>query len=194
MSEVIPEQDPIADPIQAAISKEVEPLREKGMEALIEERTARYEAERKYKDLQEKWNKEQAIWADSESLAKELSEAREQLSVARFEAMRSNVLRSKGVPDTLEKYVAGSTVEELEASATELLALFNASSTPPATGGQGDGKQPLGMRPDMTQGAAQPGSGMDVDTLISTAESQGDYKAALELKAMKLGQLAQTTN
>ena len=161
-------------------------LGETGLKALQTERDARKAAEKALNDATAKWEAEKA------TLTKKAQEASDTATKAQAEAARVNVFRTKRIPTELEEFVTGATVEELEASAEKVLAAFH--PTPPATGGQGDGKQPLGMRPDMTQGAAQPGSGMDVDALISTAESKGDYKAAIELKAQKLGQLAQTTN
>ena len=161
-------------------------LGEAGIKALQAERDARKAAEKALTDAAAKWDAEKA------TLTRQAQEASDAATKAQAAAARVNVFRTKQIPAELEEFVTGATAEEMEASADKVLAAFH--PVPTSAGGQGEGKQPLGMRPDMTQGAAQPGSGKDVDALISTAESKGDYRAALELKAQKLGQLAQTTN
>ena len=158
-------------------------LGESGIKALQAESDARKAAEKALTEASAKWEVEKA------ALAQQAQQATETATKAQAEAARIAVFRQKSIPPELEKYVSGSTSEELAASADEVLSAFRPTATPTPE------PTPLGgMRPDMTQGAATPPGGEDIDARISAAESGGDYKSTLALKAAKLGKLAQIQN
>ncbi|MCI1962847.1 MAG: hypothetical protein LKJ18_01940 [Ancrocorticia sp.] len=161
-----------------------EQLGENGKKALQSEREARKAAEKAFAEASAKWEAEKA------ALTKQAQEASDAAAKAQIDAARASVFRAKNIPPELEKFVAGSTEEELEASADEVLAAFR----PPAAEPSAPEVKPLGMRPDMTQGASTSPDGGDVDSLISAAENEKNYRKSLELKAVKLGKLAQIQN
>lgn len=122
-------------------------LGENGKKALQAERDARKAAEKALADAQTAWETEKA------SLTALLSEATQTATTAQADAARVSVFRDKDIPKELEKFVQGASVEELAASADEVLAAFHPQDTPPTPDGNPDPDKPLGMRPDLTQGA-----------------------------------------
>lgn len=124
---------------------EVDELGEGGKKALQSEREARKAAEKALADATAKWE------AERTALMKQVQEASDAASKAQVDAARASVLRAKGVPPELEKFVVGSTADELGVSADEVLAAFRPA---PSSTDQAEVSKPLGMRPDMTQGAS----------------------------------------
>lgn len=124
-------------------------LGDAGKKAIATEREARKAAEKALADAQAKWEAERA------TLSQQLTEATESATKSQVEAARVSVFRDKGIPKELEKFVQGASAEELAASADEVLAAFHPApaASDPTPGTKADAAKPLGMRPDMTQGA-----------------------------------------
>lgn len=110
-------------------------LGENGKKALVAERDARKQAEKdrdaalnRVKELEESAkpdaNSDDALEALKAQVA-ELSRERDELAAEKATAaVRAEVLDAKEIPERLRKWVTGSTKEELEASADEVLADF----------------------------------------------------------------------
>lgn len=96
---------------------------------------------------------EDAGKTEVEKLAERVAQAEAGLASASSEAARLRVAMSKGLTETQAKRLVGSTVEELEADAEELLKAFGASE---GNGEEQDGQGPSGGTPRerLTPGAA----------------------------------------
>lgn len=132
--------DPPADP-----PKKDEPLGDAGKAALDKERAARKEAE---KELA-KFRKAEQDRADADkSEAEKRAAAEERATAAELRALRLEVAHGKGLTPGQSKRLVGSTREELEADADEILRDF---PTGP--------KAPPAPKPDPSQGSKGPGVG-----------------------------------
>lgn len=97
----------------------------------------------------------QAGRSEAEKLAERAAAAEKEAATARSELLRSQVALAKGLTEAQARRLMGSTREEMEADAAELVAAFAS----PAVGGQEPcGGGPL-MQPDPSQG-----SGADAGT------------------------------
>lgn len=81
-----------------------------------------------------------------------LEAAEKRVSETELTALRSQVALSKGLTPTQAKRLVGSTLEELEADADELLADLKATAPKPAPSSDGQGKQgePVGQAKQIT--------------------------------------------
>lgn len=121
-------------------------LGDAGKRALTEERKARQLAERelaKYRKAEQ--DKADAEKSELQKASDALSAAEKRAIEAEARVLRLEVAQAKGLPPALAKRLQGSTREELEADADELLA-----AVPPKAG---DPPTRPGPKPDPSQGA-----------------------------------------
>lgn len=118
---------------------------------------------------------------DLQQLQEKLAAVEKTAAEERLARLRLEVIQAKGLTPAHAEWLRGSTVEELAASADQLIALFPGAQQP-------NGQQPAGMpgaipgvpRPDPTQGAR--GGGPDLQAQIKAAEEKGDVKTSILLK------------
>lgn len=133
-----PETKPAGDP-PADLKPDADPLGDAGKKALAAERDARKAAE---KELA-KYRKAEADKADADKTEAEKRAAAEQRAVdAEMRATRLEVAHDKGLTPAQAKRLVGTTKEELEADADEILRDFPTTPAKPAT-----------PKPDPSQGA-----------------------------------------
>lgn len=126
-------------------------LGEKGIKALAAERAERKAAEKALTEMTARLEALQAQHtAELDTLNARydaaLKEQQAAAAKAELDAARQSVFRAKAIPAELEKYVTGTSADELEASADAVLADFGASH--PA------GPSPSLFPPDPTLGAS----------------------------------------
>jgi hypothetical protein len=114
---------------------------------------------------------------EADKLTARLAEVEKTASEERMLRLRLEVATEKGLTPAQAARLAGTSKEELTADAEALLTLFPAAAAPPATPGT--------PRPDPSQGVRSAGP-PSLDALIAEAESKGDTRAAIQLKARKL--------
>lgn len=164
-------------------------LGDAGKKALAEERKARRDAETRLKELEPLAAKakklEEASKTESEKLTERATAAEKRAVEAESRALRLEVATAKGLTPAQAKRLVGSTKEELEADADELLSSFGGST---GTGGKGGaGKKPVEqLRPGGLPNPPEP----SVADLIVAAEKAKDWGKAQALKAQQLMQLA----
>jgi hypothetical protein len=158
-----------------------QPLGPAGQKALAAEREARKELEKKLAALSPLQALAEAIGGGQQqpggkSEVELLNERFAQLEQAardeRAARFRIEVAQAKGLTAEQSAWLQGTTQEELSASADKLLAAFPAPT-------------PAGPRtpaPDPTQGARGP---IDIDQQIRDAETKGDVRTSILLKAQK---------
>jgi len=176
---------PPAPVVPATEPKPDEPLGETGLKALQAERAARQELEKQLaafaplKDLAAKLG---AVPADkpADDTADRVAALEKQLAEERETRLRLEVAAAKKLTPEQAAWLRGSTADELAKSADELLALFPAAST---SDGQQSTRQPVGPKPDPSQGARGP---VDLDAQIAAAEKAGDHMTAIGLKRQKM--------
>lgn len=111
-----PKPDPAPDPDAGA------------KKALDEERKARRDAERAASDLRAKLKEfEDRDKTDGEKLTGRIAEAEKRAEAAEARAMRMEVASAKGLTAAQAKRLVGSTVDELEADADEIIETFGPS-------------------------------------------------------------------
>lgn len=111
-------------------------LGDAGKKALDEERKARRDAEKQTKDLLAKLKEfEDRDKSESEKLADKVAAAEKRADEAEARALRMEVATAKGLNAAQAKRLVGSTKEDLEADADEILEAFPAKdgATPPPT-------------------------------------------------------------
>lgn len=111
-------------------------LGDAGKKALDDERKARRDAEKANRDLAARLKEfEDRDKSDSEKAAESLKAAEERAANAEAKALRLEVAAAKGLTPAQAKRLVGSTQEELEADADEILETFPAAkgATPPPT-------------------------------------------------------------
>lgn len=131
-------------------------LGDAGKKALEEERRARREAEARLKELEPLAKRAQELEDAQKTETQKLADANRALEdrakKAELETGRLRVALRKGLTETQVKRLLGSTEEELEADADELLAAFKPGEAetppPPATGGRPKEKLRPGAVPD----------------------------------------------
>lgn len=133
-----PESDPKADDNKPEDKPADTDLGDAGKRALDAERRARSAAEKRAKEAEAKVKEfEDKDKSESERNAEARAAAEKERDEARSEALRLTVAFEKGLTPAQAKRLTGSTREELEADADELLDLF----------GDKDGKKPPSNRP-----------------------------------------------
>lgn len=81
-------------------------------------------------ELAKKWKEyEESQKTEDEKRAEELAKTRLELEELRTESLKKDIAAEKGVPTKALKYLSGSTREELEAQADEILSIITESAT-----------------------------------------------------------------
>lgn len=126
-----PNPEPNPDPKPADDDK----LGDGGKKALDAERKARRDAEKKASDLEARLKElEDKDKSEGERLAARLAQAEKDKADAESRALRLEVAAAKGLTPTQARRLVGTTIEELEADADELLSSFKPSDGPPPNG------------------------------------------------------------
>jgi len=107
--------------------------------------------------------------------------AEKELASSRIEALRSSVALQRGLTPTQAKRLVGSTLEELQADADELLADLNASKPAAAPSSEGQGKQgePVGQSKQLTENDLE----SMTDEQIVQAKAEGRLNDYLGIKS-----------
>ena len=120
--------------------------KEQVLKELAEERRKRQAAEKLVADSEAalaKANKDHQATVDG--LNARVTELETSVTAEAAKAERLQVLRDKNVPQTLDEFITGATVEEITANADKALSVFQATTT-------SEEVTPIGMRPDARQG------------------------------------------
>lgn len=187
---------PPAEPTKNEPAKTEQPatdgLGEAGKKALEQERAARKELEKQLRELQQRDPMKQLAEAlgmkpaeaKPDDLAAQVNELKQQFEQAQLRAMRLEVAAAKGLTPKQAARLQGSTREELEADADDLLATFGTAS------GAQQSQQSSGTpAPDPTQGAR--GGVDDLKARIAAAEAKGTREGAREAIRLKEALAAQ---
>lgn len=128
-------QDPPKDPSAS--------LGDPGKKALAEERQRAKAAEKRAAELEARLKEiDDAGKSEAEKTSERLAAAEKAATEAEQRALRLEIAAEKGLTPKQAKRLVGSTRDELESDADELLATFGGAS-----------KQPTGPKPDPTQGS-----------------------------------------
>jgi hypothetical protein len=126
-----PEMDASAEPAapaEPADDFKSDESKQRVLADLKREREQRQQLESRLKEIEDSQK------SDSEKLTDRLTEAEERAAKAERELMRAQVAASKGLTPAQAMRLVGTTLEELEADADELLATFSPTpDEPPAT-------------------------------------------------------------
>lgn len=120
--------------------------KEQVLKELAEERRKRQAAEKAAADSEAalvKANEDHQ--ATVGELNARVTELETSVTVETAKAERLQVLRDKNVPQNLDEFITGSTVEEITANAERALSVFQTANT-------SENATPIGMRPDARQG------------------------------------------
>lgn len=170
-----PSTTPPTDPPQD------QPLGPAGQKALAAEREARKTLERQLAELSPLKQLAEAISggqkpADGKSevdlLNEKFASYEKDLAAEREARWRAEVAQAKGLTAQQAARLRGTSREELEADADELLSLFPTGPRTPA--------------PDPSQGARGGQPGPDLQAQIDAAKAKGDFKTAIALERSKL--------
>lgn len=116
---------------QSQVDPDIETLGEGGKKALVAERKARKEAENRLKELEpladELRKRQEAEKTESQRSAEALTAERDARARAETNLLRYTIGADKGVPAKLIKFLTGTTKEEIEQAADELLAEVGAN-------------------------------------------------------------------
>lgn len=165
-----PPADPPAEPADPPAD-----LGDAGKKALEAERQARKAAEAAAREAQKKVKEYEDRDKSEAEKAQERAEAAEKRAAdLELENSRIMVAVEKGLTPAQAKRLVGSTREELEADAEQLLKDFPAPT--------GDG--PRRPAPDPSQGVKPQSVGNDA--LIAEARAKGDYRTVIALENQKL--------
>lgn len=172
-------------------------LGDAGKAAIKAERDARKAAETQRKELETRLKEleplaakarklEEASKTEAEKLTERATAAEKRATEAESRALRLEVATAKGLTPAQAKRLVGSTKEELEADADELLSSFGGSTD--TTGGKGkSSRKPVEqLRPGGLPNPPDP----TVAEQIAAAEKAGEWAKAQSLKAQQLMQLA----
>jgi hypothetical protein len=179
-----PHPAPTPAPIPPASDPADQPLGPAGQKALAAERDARKALERQLAELAPLKELAAALTggqrpADGKSEADLVNERIAQLEKAandeRAARWRLEVAQAKGLTAEQAAWIAGDSLEDLNASADRLLAAFPAAPAGPRT-----------PAPDPSQGARGGQPGPDLQAQIEAAKARGDILGALALERSKL--------
>ncbi|MDH2392324.1 hypothetical protein QCN29_26815 [Streptomyces sp. HNM0663] len=125
---------------------------------------------------------------ETEKLSEKLTTAEKRAVEAESKALRLEVAAAKGLTQAQAKRLVGTTKEELEADADELLASFGPGDT---SGGKGSGSGNKGRTPvqKLQPGALPTPPEPTLAEQIKAAEQGGKWAEARRLKAQRLLQL-----
>ena len=144
--------EPAMDSPQPETTPTPADLGDAGKKALAQERAARKTAEERVKALEPFEAQIRKLEESSKSDLEKANEARAALEakVSKMEAdnLLASVAFSKGVPSAAIKFLSGTTQEELETSADELLALTTPGATPTNNTRPKEKLMPGGVQPD----------------------------------------------
>jgi hypothetical protein len=160
--ETQPVPEPQLAPVEAPPAEE--PLGEKGLKALQEEREARKALEKQVAEFAPLLELAKSLSgvvpgvepSDTEKLAAELEQIKAEAAQERLGRLRLEVATAKGLTAQQAARLQGNTAEELEADADALLALFPQTTPDVPKGPRGDPAQ--GARPGGTSGGIQSGA------------------------------------
>lgn len=157
-----PNPDPKKDPADPALG-------DPGKKALDAERTARKAAEKAKTDLEARLKElEDRDKSDTQKLTDQVAAAEKRVAEAEARALRLEVATSKGLTPAQAKRLVGTTKDELEADADELVETFGA--------GKGDPKPPPGGKPtERLQSGGDPTGVPEVTDPKKLAESVPRY-------------------
>ena len=165
MPDDIIETQPVPETQPAPVEAPDEPLGEKGLKALQEEREARKALEKQVAEFAPLLELAKGLRgavpgeepSDTDKLAAELEQMKTEVAQERLGRLRLEVATAKGLTAAQAARLQGTTAEELQADADALLALFPTQTTPEAPKGpRGDPAQ--GARPGGTAGGIQSGA------------------------------------
>ena len=175
-------------------------LGDAGKKALEEERAARRDAEKQRKELEARLKELEPLAAkaqqledskktETEKLTERAAAAEKRAADAESKALRLEVAAAKGLTQAQAKRLVGTTKEELEADADELLASFGTTPSGDSPGGKGSGK---GRTPveKLRPGALPNPPAPTLAEQIAAAEKAGKWHEARQLKSQQLLQLA----
>lgn len=130
--------DPTPDPDKGEDTPPEKPdLGDAGKKALDAERKARRDAEKQAKELADRLAAiEDKDKTEAERFAAKVADAEDRAAKAEARAMRLEVAQSKGLSPAQAKRLVGSTQEELEADADEILEAFPTQGATPPPGRQ----------------------------------------------------------
>lgn len=157
-------QFPDDHPLVKTLAAQKEQLR-----ALKEKSAADAEKARRYDEIEE------ANRSEIEKAQARAEAAEKELASSRLEALRTSVALQKGLTQTQAKRLVGSTLEELEADADDLLADLKASkpASSPSSDGQGKRGEEVGQTNlQLTQA--------DLDRMVAAKDHDGIAKARAE--------------
>lgn len=153
-------------------------LGDPGKKALADERAARKAAEKASADLAAKLKAlEDRDKSEADRLTERAAQAEERATKAELAALKSDVAAEKGLTPLQARRLVGTTREELETDADELLVTFAPAAPPKAP------------RPDPSQGAKGSTAALDLDAQIRDAQGKGDYKTVIRLQNEKFANL-----
>jgi flagellar motor switch protein FliG len=177
------------EPAAPAAGTEPGDLGDAGKKALAEERRARRDAEARLKELEPLAARAKKLEDDKKSEAEKLTEkltaAEKRAAVAESKTLRMEVATAKDLTQAQAKHLVGSTKEELEAHADELLKAFDAK---PA-GGDKKRTPVEGLRP----GGLPSPPDATLAQQVTAAEKAGNWAEARRLKTRQLMELAKKT-
>lgn len=191
------EQPPATPPAPASDGSGGD-LGDAGKKAIAEERAARRAAETQRKELEARLKEleplaakakqlEDAKKTEAEKLGEKLTAAEKRAAAAEERALRLEVATAKGLTPAQAKRLVGSTKEELEADADELLSSFGGAGDSSAGGKKPGARKPVEqLRPGGLPNPPDP----TLAEQIAAAESAKDWTKAQQLKAQQLMQLA----
>ena len=150
------------------------PLGEGGERALASERDARKSAEKELAKLRKQIEEHEAAkLSDIERATKAAETEKQRAEGLAAQLARYQVIADTGLPKELHEFLPESAdVDALTEKAGKLMSAFKAASAPGTP------------RPDSSQGAK--GEPVGLDARITEAESKGDFKTAIALKAQRL--------
>jgi len=171
-------------------------LGDAGKRAIAEERAARREAEKQRKELEARLKEleplaakakrlEEASKSEAEKLSEKLSAAETRAAEAEQRLLRAEVAAEKGLTAKQARRLVGTTREELEADADDLLAVFGASKDPEADGAgkpKTSRTPPEKLRPGGMPTPKEP----TLREQIAAAEKAGNWGEARQLKTQQL--------
>ena len=174
-------QAPTTAPVEAPTAQEAEPKTfDADYVAKLRQEAAKYRTEAKANaDAAARLaDIEEAQKTETQKLADRLAAAEKKAQDAELKALRSDIAQAKGVPVGL---LAGSTEEELNASADALLAFRGEVKPPPAVppaAGQGNVGKPLGSTQQLARSDLQ---GMTAEAIVQ-AKAEGRLNDMLGIR------------
>lgn len=166
-----PPAEPTTPPVTEPTAQPAE-LGDPGKKALAEERAARKAAEKERSELAARLKEiEDRDKTEAQKLTDRVAAAEKTASDKASEVLRLRTALKHGIADEdAETFLTGTDEATLTKQAERLVALRGSSG-------------PRTPAPDPSQGPRGP---VDIDALISEAESKGDVRTAIQLKARKL--------